>query len=295
MKKIRMFAAAVSAVLSAAVYICPVSADTYCETLNYIICNDEAVITGFEGKPETLCLPEFINGKPVTEIRENAFYKCESLEKIIIPESIEKIGHHAFYECSSLETAVIEGRVHTVEEGSFFDCSSMKTIELPDTLKTIEKYAFYNCCNIKKIDIPDNVTCIGEYAFADCKMLENIKLSKNLYEINDFAFLRCSSLQSINIPDSIISVGNFAVGYEGDSTFVPVGSFVINGSENSLAKAYADDNGMMFVSSDKTHEKTDRTFPVIPAVMIIVSIMGLMFFKWAHKILMLENLYEYEQ
>ena len=103
-------------------------------------------------------------------------------------------------------------------------------------------------------------------------MLEDIKLSENLYEINDFAFLRCSSLRSINIPDSTISVGNFAVGYEGDGSFVPMGSFVINGSENSLGKAYADENGMTFSGSEKNQEKTERTFSVVPMVMVIISL-----------------------
>lgn len=295
MKKSGMFAAVMSAALSAALCGGMASADTYCETLNYIICNDKAVITGFEGEPEIICIPEFIDGKPVSEIRENAFYRCKSLEKVIIPESVEKMGHHAFYECSSLETAVIEGSINTIEEGSFFGCSSMKTAELPDTLKSVEKYAFYNCSGIRSIDIPDGTVKIGEYAFADCKMLEDVKLSENLYEINDFAFLRCSSLRSVNIPDSTISVGNFALGYEGDGSFVPVGSFVIKGSENSLGKAYADENGMKFSVSEKTQEKTERAFSVIPAVTVIISGMGLMFFKWAHKILSLENSYEYEQ
>lgn len=80
---------------------------------------DKAVITGFEGDRKLICIPEFIDGKSVSEIRENAFYRCKSLEKVIIPKSVEKVGHHAFYECSSLETAIIEGSINTVEEGSF--------------------------------------------------------------------------------------------------------------------------------------------------------------------------------
>ncbi|MDE6103497.1 MAG: leucine-rich repeat domain-containing protein, partial [Oscillospiraceae bacterium] len=272
-----------------------VSADTYCDTLNYIICDNEAVITGFDGEPENICIPGMIEGKTVTEIRENAFYKCDSLKNVIIPESVEKIGHHAFFGCTSLETAVIEGKIHSVEEGSFFDCSSMKSVELPDTLKTIEKYAFYNCCNIREIDVPDSVTSIREYAFTDCKMLENIELSSNLYELDDFAFLRCSSLNSINIPDSIISVGSYAMGYEGDGLFIPVSSFTVFGSENSLGRAYADENGVRFVNSEKTTEKNERNFPVIPTLMVIISGIGLIFFRWTKKMLLLDNTYEYEQ
>lgn len=295
MKKIKMFIAVITAAIYAAACTITAKADTYCGTLNYIICNDTAVITGFEGSPEILCIPAFIDGKPVAEIRENAFYKCETLEKITIPESVEKIGHHAFFECGSLETAVISGSVRNIEEGCFYGCTSMETIEFPDTLKSVEPYAFYNCCNIKEINIPDSTVSIGEYAFADCRMLENVNLSDNLYELNDCAFLRCSSLESIDIPDSVISIGRCAAGFEGDIKPVPVDNFTVYGSENSLGRNYAEENGMNFVCTEETSEKTKSDFPAVPAVMVLVSGMGLMFFRWGHKILLLENKYEYEQ
>ena len=54
-----------------------VSAESYCGKLSYIVSGDDAVITGFESSPEILDIPGRIDGKEVSAIRENAFYKCD--------------------------------------------------------------------------------------------------------------------------------------------------------------------------------------------------------------------------
>ena len=69
--------------------------------LEYSIINGEAVITGFSDEPTDLEIPEFISCYPVTEIRDNAFCNCSSLERITFPETLTKIGHHSFYACYS--------------------------------------------------------------------------------------------------------------------------------------------------------------------------------------------------
>lgn len=120
MKKLRFILALFSCSMLIAEGSLHAGALSYCGTLTYIISDNHAVITGFEGKPEILELPSVIDGKKVMEIRENAFYKCSDLKKIVIPESVTEIGHHAFYECTSLETAVINGNISKIAEGTFY-------------------------------------------------------------------------------------------------------------------------------------------------------------------------------
>lgn len=48
-------------------------------------------------------------GKKVTGINYSAFYGCEFLESVIIPESMTRIDSFAFYKCSALKTVYYEG------------------------------------------------------------------------------------------------------------------------------------------------------------------------------------------
>jgi hypothetical protein len=63
-----------------------------------------------------------------TEIGEDTFYNCSSLESVIIPESVKKIGRHAFYGCSSLEIVHLPAGVSNFEIDSFKDCRNLKAI-----------------------------------------------------------------------------------------------------------------------------------------------------------------------
>ena len=77
----------------------------------YTIINGEATVTGFEGTPEIVNIPPTLEECPVTQVRDNAFYKCTSLKEIYLPESITQLGHHSFYECSSLKSVSLPSGV----------------------------------------------------------------------------------------------------------------------------------------------------------------------------------------
>ena len=57
------------------------------------------------------------NGKTysVTSIGKNAFYYCEALTSITIPNSVTSIGDWAFRECSSLTSVTIPNSVTSIE------------------------------------------------------------------------------------------------------------------------------------------------------------------------------------
>ncbi len=277
--------------LAASVNSLPTAAENYYDTIDYIECGDIAVITGFEGSPETVIIPGTINGKHVGEIRENAFYKCKNLKKIVIPETVTKIGHHAFYQCSALKTAEINGKITRLGEGSFYGCSSLDDLKLPNDLKFIDRYCFYGCERLEEIILPDKLEEIGEYAFAGCSSLNSANLPERLINIGDFAFYGCSKLKNINIPDSVIDMGDHSVGYFGVAA-KRVDNFSISGGNNSLGKAYAQSNGLRFCNVDQPNTKSKA--PSAAIAVVIASAAGLMFFRILENIKHFRKKYEYE-
>ncbi|MGN0622277.1 MAG: leucine-rich repeat domain-containing protein [Porcipelethomonas sp.] len=152
----------------------------------YTIRENEVIITGCSGDPEKLVLPSEIDGKPVTEIRENAFFRCKTLKSITVPESVRRIGHHAFYHCEKLEAAEISAAITDIEDGVFYGCCALSYISLPDSVQRINQYAFYGCENLTDAEPPVSLSWIDEYAFYGSKL--NRSSFSNVSYVSENAF-----------------------------------------------------------------------------------------------------------
>jgi hypothetical protein len=75
------------------------------------------------------------------------FYGCESLNNIVLPESLTSIGDYVFE-----------------------DCSSLSSIKLPESLTSIGDSAFKNCTNLDSIYIPVSIETIYRNTFAFTKL-----------------------------------------------------------------------------------------------------------------------------
>ena len=80
-------------------------------------------ITGYTGSGGDVVIPAMIEGKPVSEIADYAFYGCDSITSITIPAGVSHIGAFAFGYCNQLETVYYEGteadrEAMTIENGN---------------------------------------------------------------------------------------------------------------------------------------------------------------------------------
>ena len=73
--------------------------DDFSYTINE---NNEITITKYNGYSSSVNIPSVIEGKIVTTIGEEAFYDCDSLTSITIPNSVISIGVDAFVDCESI-------------------------------------------------------------------------------------------------------------------------------------------------------------------------------------------------
>ena len=143
----------------------------------------------------------------VTKIGSFAFSDCSSLTSITIPDSVTKIGSHIFSGCTSLTSVTIGNGVTSTGNNTFRNCTSLTSITIGNGVTSIGDESFIGCTSLESITIPDSVTTIASHAFYHCSCLTNIIIPDSVTEIRSSAFSYCSSLTSITIPDSVTSIG----------------------------------------------------------------------------------------
>ena len=140
--------------------------------------NHLAMVLGYSRCSATIDIPSEINHEGViyrvTSIASQAFYRCDSLTSVVIPDGVTSIGEWAFNDCSSLTSIVIPNSVTSIEDRAFEGCSSLTSIIIPDGVTSIGCEAFNDCSSLTSIVIPDSVTSIGEWAFGYCSSLTSI-------------------------------------------------------------------------------------------------------------------------
>ena len=118
-----------------------------------------------------IVIPENHKGKKVSTIVNRAFFGCDNVKTIVIPNSVTTIGDYAFYECSNLTSVEIPNSVTSIGSWAFEKCSNLTSIVIPNSVTSIGSWAFDGCSNLTSIVIPNSVTSISYYAFSSCSNL----------------------------------------------------------------------------------------------------------------------------
>lgn len=178
--------------------------------LEYLInSDDEAIIDSYNGSLSTVEIPSVIEGFPVVEIDEWAFFNNQSIEKVILPDSVRTIGYGAFSDCTNLKEIDLGEGLTYLGQAAFISCSSLETVVLPESLTEMGGSVFSECVSLTEIKIPSKITTIGGAMFNSCTYLQSVTM-ENVEFIEGWAFAGCSSLTEIALPQSLIKVGESA-------------------------------------------------------------------------------------
>lgn len=145
----------------------------------------------------------------ITVIGDDAFNFCLNLEEIELPSSVTYIGDEAFYNAGVVNFKIPDG-VNAIGDYTFLNCPNLISVEIPNSVTYIGVCAFYSCEKLEYVKLPDGVTSISAETFQNCKSLKKIHLPQELEKIGNYAFKGCSSLENIVIPEKVTRIGLWA-------------------------------------------------------------------------------------
>lgn len=132
------------------------------------------------------------DGGAITRIGNYLLGSFENLKGVKLPNGLLEIGEGAFFDCNNLMNIDLPEKVRLVERSAFsntgisamnwpknatsipdgaFVYTNLKEFTVPEGVTEINLQAFYGCTDLIKISIPRSVTYIGSDVFANCRNL----------------------------------------------------------------------------------------------------------------------------
>lgn len=192
----------------------------------YSVNGGKATITKYSGNSENVVIPEKLDGYEVCYIDNSAFIDQKKLKTVTFPNTLKSIAGFAFYGCEALEQISLPEGFTFLDINAFAYCKSLKYVTIPSTLEEIQDNVFLGCESLSNIEVqknnvklyskngvlfqkgktgvnlylypaaspqkvykvPDEVTAILDGAFVDARNLEKVYISNKVTEIETDAF-----------------------------------------------------------------------------------------------------------
>lgn len=183
-----------------------------------------------------------------TSIPDGAFFDCNDIEAITLPDSIQKIGEFAFTFCSVMEYIDLGSSLVEIGKDAFNECTALLELHIPKSVQKIGSAIVQGCNKLTTITVPfvggsanentylgyifgaasyntasgffpvsfqkltvlDGCKFIGSDALNSCLTVREVYLPDGLTSIGVRAFRNCKRLVSITLPDSVRSIGDSA-------------------------------------------------------------------------------------
>ena len=188
---------------------------------------------------------------------DGAMCCIDSLEQVLLPNSLHRIGANQFLNdknlklltipssvdfdiegsmcehCTSLESVVFNNHQEYLDIAMFNGCSSLKDVQLPQTLVGLSDNVFSGTKSLKTLDIP-TVRWIGGECFRD-SAIERIVLPKCIKSVASDAFVGVPS-ECINI-NAFPTYFNYPLSFDADIHLLP--RLFVDGWILDLMRMYA--------------------------------------------------------
>ena len=107
----------------------------------YTVENNAAAITGWQGRGETLVIPDTLGGAPVVEIAAGAFADAPC-KTVIFPDTLRRVQPGAFSGCAA-ESVTLFDNLQQISDYAFEDCTNLQTLYINAATAPVYSGSYY--------------------------------------------------------------------------------------------------------------------------------------------------------
>lgn len=142
--------------------------------------SDGNYTSGYSDMTGSLAIPDTINGKKITLIKEKAFFNARFTGSLTLPKYLQSIGRSAFEGSKFSGSLTLPDEMASIEDAAFYYSNFTGSLTLPNNLSSIKGTAFYYSNFTGTLDI-SNIGYIGNFAFGKSSIstVKNDSLDNN--------------------------------------------------------------------------------------------------------------------
>ena len=88
------------------------------------------------------------------------------IRKIVVQKGVTTIGDYAFYGCENVTSVTLPDTVTQIGKLAFYGCKNLSTLTVPDSVLVVEDYAFAKAVGLQSIVFRGNAPVLGAGIFA---------------------------------------------------------------------------------------------------------------------------------
>ncbi len=172
--------------------------------IKYYVNGDDFIALSPETKTGSLRqnVTNVVLDERTTAIANYAFYYCEDLSDITIPNTVKSIGDRALSRCNFTSVVIPEG-VEYLGSALFNVNNNLVQVSVPNSVTTMADGVFMNCPNLKVVNLPEGMTEIPARTFNGAG-IETFTFSENIETVGTSAFWSCTKLETIIVDSAAI-------------------------------------------------------------------------------------------
>lgn len=213
---------------------------------NYVLHDNKVFLTKYKGESSDATIPAYIEGYPV--IFYKRVFESSIAENVVLEEGLNFIDDYAFYGCDTIKSVTIPNSIISIGSYAFYDCDGIETIEIPDSIEMIGNYAFYSCNSLETVDIGKGVLKIEPFTFANCNSLAEVVFSDELKEIGESAFEN-TAITNIELGAEIKTIGSKAFYWNHHLTNITIPQSIKYIGENAFYLYFANNTTINYLGN----------------------------------------------